>query len=81
LKCGVIHNRETEIRTKDGSIVFGLLSVVPLETSGNQLALGIFNVLSTNPQLPFPIARSNSEDPSATCSRSRESQSDSLRDH
>jgi PAS domain S-box-containing protein len=55
LRRGTIHNRETELRAKDGSTVLGLLSLVALETSGNQLALGIFNVLSKSPQLSFPI--------------------------
>jgi PAS domain S-box-containing protein len=62
LTRGAIHNRETEFRAKDGATVVGLLSVVTLETSGNQLALGIVNVLSKSPQLALPTGKSNAED-------------------
>jgi PAS domain S-box-containing protein len=62
LARGTIHNRETEFRAKDGSTVVGLLSVVTLETSGDQLALGIVNVLSKHRQLTLPMSKTNSED-------------------
>jgi PAS domain S-box-containing protein len=62
LTRGTIHNRETEFRAKDGSIVLGLLSVVTLETSGDQLALGIVNVLSKHRQLTLPMCKSTAED-------------------
>jgi PAS domain S-box-containing protein len=62
LTRGTIHNRETQFRAKDGSIVLGLLSVVTLETSGDQLALGIVNVLSKHRQLTLPMCKSNAED-------------------
>jgi PAS domain S-box-containing protein len=53
LTRGTIHNRETEFRAKDGATVVGRLSVVTIETSGNQLALGIVNVLSRVRNHPF----------------------------
>jgi PAS domain S-box-containing protein len=60
LQQGEIRDRETEFRAKDGSIVVGLFSAVKLEMGGDEIALGLLNVLSRIPQLPLtPRQRSD----------------------